>query len=226
MESYIWMRFSDMYATAHTQCKRPTLIGKNILSNLKISCPGTFLYHESEEHSLASVLIHIILGASKEETEILNRLEDQRYHEEIDVNAGEMIFQKETHSDSFFVVLKGCVANSTPTAYKAQRQQQEVLSGAGIVKPKHKGRSSHAHGAATLWPVGGVFGYLDFLLERPTSFRTIATLDGTRVARFTHSHINLSQAEDPELHALLQRVLLHISSRNNLAKLINVNGSS
>jgi MFS superfamily sulfate permease-like transporter/CRP-like cAMP-binding protein len=177
----------------------------------RLSSLSHMVAHESEEHSLASVLAHI-LGASKEETEILNRLEDQRYHEEIDVNAGEMIFQKETHSDSFFVVLKGCVANSTHTAYKAQRQQQEVLSGAGIVKPKRQGRSSHAQGAATLWPVGGVFGYLDFLLERPTSYRTIATLDGTRVARFTHSHINLSQAEDPELHALLQRVLLHTSS--------------
>ena len=62
---------------------------------------------------------------------------------------------------------------------------------------------------STLWQVGGVFGYNDYLLERPRSFHALATQDGTKVARFTHSHMNLLQTEDPALYGLMQKVLLH-----------------
>ena len=172
-----------------------------------------------QQQSLASVVAHMI-GASEEEKDALERLDDQRYHEEKGYSCGQLIFQKDTHPDAFYIVLKGSVANSTATAHQQLRLGQPVLSGAGLVQQQRLGSSSNllaalqdsdAKTVAALWHTGGVFGYLDYLLERPRQFRAIATIDGTRVARITHSHINLMQAQDKALHGVMQRVLLHAS---------------
>jgi hypothetical protein len=179
------------------------------------------------ERSLSNVLSYV-LGASNEERSILVRLEDQRYHDEVDVKSGDHVFRKNTYPEAFFVVLQGCVANSTSSAHAIERQKEPVLSGAGLVKLQRAGSSSDLFdqgfldqqnecpdkGVTSLWQVGGVFGYLDYLLERPRRFQTLATQDGTKVAHFTHSHMNLLQAEDPPLHSMIQRVLLQASNRD------------
>jgi hypothetical protein len=64
---------------------------------------------------------------------------------------------------------------------------------------------------ASLWPAGSVFGHVDFLLERPRNFRTVATQEGTVVAKISISQLHLLQSEEPALDALLQRVLLQAS---------------
>ena len=61
------------------------------------------------------------------------------------------------------------------------------------------------------WPVGGIFGYVDFLLQRPRTARTVATQEGTVCAKITQSHMNLLQSDDPELDALMQKVILKAS---------------
>ena len=62
-----------------------------------------------------------------------------------------------------------------------------------------------------VWPVGGVFGYVDFLLDRSRQFRTVATQNGTVVAKITMADLNLVRNEDPVLDGLVQRVLLQAS---------------
>jgi hypothetical protein len=62
-----------------------------------------------------------------------------------------------------------------------------------------------------VWPVGGVIGYVDFLLERPRHFRTVAAQNGTIVAKITMENLRLIQSEDPVLDGLVQRVLLQAS---------------
>ena len=176
--------------------------------------------------SISSILAHI-LGATDQMKTDLDRFENGRYHDELDLKAGDLVFQRETHPDSFFIVLQGCVANSTSSSHVVNRQNEVVISGAGIVVTPRRVHSSSnlfdqafldQHGpdevksVATVWPVGGIFGYLDYLLERPRGFRAIATLEKTRVAKFTHSHMNLMQSEDPILYGLIQRVLLHAST--------------
>ena len=64
---------------------------------------------------------------------------------------------------------------------------------------------------ATLWPVGGVFGYSDVLLDRPRTYAAFATKSGTRVARMTRSNFVLLQKEDAAMSGLLHRVLLRAS---------------
>ena len=175
------------------------------------------------ERSLANVLAYV-LGASEQDREILERLSDERYHDEVEVKSGGIVFHKNTHSDSFYVVLRGCVAYSSSNSREIARQEQPVLSGAGLVTPKRVLSASNLFDAdflqqqrtspgkstvATLWQIGGIFGYNDFLLERPRSFQVLGTMEGTKVARFSHSQMNLLQSEDPALYALMQRVLLH-----------------
>ena len=175
-----------------------------------------------EEQPLAHVLTYM-LGASSEESNLLERLNDQQYHDEVVFGAGESIFQRNTHAESFYVVLRGCVANSSTSAHLIARQEEPVVSGAGLVRPKRVGsasklfdleflekqKESPGKTVATLWRVGGIFGYNDYLLERPRLYQAVATQDGTRVARFTYSQMNLLQIQDPPLYALMQRVLLH-----------------
>ena len=174
--------------------------------------------HQSFTNVLAK-----ILKSSGEEKAVLSRLEEaQRYHDEKELSSGDVIFHKDTHSDSFYVVLQGSVANTSGSARAVGRLRQEVFSGAGrvgsksdLLDPLFLEQSQGKGGgdvAAMTWGIGSVVGYLDYLLDRPRLFRLTATKSGTRVAQITNSHMNLLQAEDAELYALVQRVLLHAST--------------
>lgn len=116
-----------------------------------------------------------ILGCASEEERTLQKLNSKRYHEEIEFDAGEEIFAVNTHSDAFFIVLHGSVAvaiNTTDHRY-AEKSAKRILSGAGVVEhsismqdlldpyPNEKKKSPFVF--ASVWPVGGVFGYVDCL---------------------------------------------------------------
>ena len=174
-------------------------------------------------HSTFTNVLAKILKSSAEEIAILTRFEEaQRYHDEREFSAGDIIFDKNTHADAFYVVLEGAVANSTGSARAVGRLRQGVISGAGRVGSKSnlldplflQESQDKAAGdvAAMIWGVGGIVGYLDYLLDRPRLFRLTATKSTTRVAQISYSHMNLLQAEDAELYTVMQRVLLHAST--------------
>ena len=172
---------------------------------------------DPQANSLGSVIAHMLGMNSMKELDILKRLDDGCYHEEMTLKSGQMLFEKGTHSDSFFIVLTGTVANATKSKREADRLRQPVVSGAGIVRIESSGSIHAEEGlvrteAATFWHVGGVFGYVDFLLERPRLFRALASMDETKVAKFSHSGMNLLQQKDTELFGVMQRVLLHAST--------------
>lgn len=175
-----------------------------------------------QERTIADVLAHI-LGTDEKERELLKQLDSSRYHDELELKSGQYIFHRNTYPDSFYVVMAGVVANSTSSEIMQGRQTRPVMSGAGLVAPKRVGSASNLFdeaykaqnsdkAVATLWQVGSVFGYNDYLLDRPRTFGALATLDGTKVARITHSHMNLASTEDPQLHNLFQKLLLHAST--------------
>lgn len=172
------------------------------------------------QRSLMSVLADI-LKASDEEKKVLSRLEEERYHTERELHAGQVIFHLNTHADSFFVVLQGSVANNSGSARAVSRLKQPVISGAGIVGSRsdlmesvylEKKAEGPGDVAAMIWGVGSVVGHLDYLLDRPRLFRLIARSEGTRVAQITNSHMNLLKEDDAELYTLIQRLLLHACS--------------
>jgi len=181
------------------------------------------LDEEGLDTSLSKVFSRI-LGCSQEEEKTLGILEGKRYHEEIELGAGQEVFSRNAHSDSFYVVLKGAVAaaiEATDPRYE-MKSRRKILSGAGIVSQTGsssnlldpliwKDSSSSALIVASVWPRGGILGYVDCLLERPRHFRAVATQAGTRVAKITVAQLQLMQSEEPVLDGLIQRVLLQAS---------------
>lgn len=175
-----------------------------------------------EEQSLEGILVQL-LESGTDELSVLKRLAGGRYHEEIELRSGEQIFGKNTYPDGFYIVISGVVANSTSSGMTMDTRTRPVVSGAGPVTQKRVGSASNLFDEGfkkslkgktvlSLWNAGGVLGYNDFLLDRPRTFRALATLDGTKVARFTRSHLNLAQSEDPEVAHLVQKLLLRAST--------------
>jgi CRP-like cAMP-binding protein len=167
------------------------------------------------------MLIGKMIGANSMEEITLKKMDEQHYYEEICLSAGSVLFDKDSHADSFYIVLKGAVANEMNVSRNSLRDA--VISGAGLVSSR-VGSSSNlidqdllnetpmrSSSMASIWSAGGVFGYLDFLLMRPREYRSIATQADTRVARISQSHLDLLQEEDGELYILIQRCLLQAS---------------
>ena len=165
-----------------------------------------FLEEKSRAHTISHVLSNF-LGSTNDQTHILEKLMDLRWHKEVTYNSGQVIFHKRSDSDAFFVVLHGCVANSTSSNIQSMRQKQSVVSGAGKVAST-LGTSSHNH---TLWQAGAVFGFNDYLLGRKRLFETVATID-TKLAIFSRSGMITLCTQDPELYAMMQQVLLRAST--------------
>lgn len=170
-----------------------------------------------EELSVSDAFARI-LDATDDECVALKRLDGLQYHDIIEYNPGDKVFAKGAHSDSFYTVLSGAVASYHGDERTLYRQKQ-IISGAGLV-PTSPASSSNLLDSdfmqgqnskvATVWPVCGIFGYTDLLLERPRFFGATAAKTHTRLAKLGRSHMNLI-AEDPELNALVHRVLLRAS---------------
>jgi CRP-like cAMP-binding protein len=60
--------------------------------------------------------------------------------------------------------------------------------------------------------VGGIFGFVDFLLEHHRSFRSVASRDKTVVAKITRAGLDRLQEEHPEVVRIVQSVLLQASA--------------
>eukprot|EP00934_Nitzschia_sp_Nitz4_P003219 Nitzschia sp. Nitz4//scaffold16_size188269//130393//133293//NITZ4_001806-RA/size188269-augustus-gene-0.81-mRNA-1//1//CDS//3329538562//3209//frame0 len=175
-----------------------------------------------EEQTLGDILADM-LSSDDTEKEILSRMDEGRFHNVIHLKSGQKLFSKGSYPDAFYIVLKGVVANSTSQGEIVGKENETVISGAGIVRAKRGSSASSLFddnfkesltkkAVLSLWQVGGIFGYNDFVLERPRTFRALATQDGTTVARITRSHTNLAATEDKEVSNVLQKVLLHASS--------------
>ena len=149
------------------------------------------LEKKSKDESISSILSKF-LGASVAQEEVLERLMDLRYHEEKTFHAEQFIFSKRSNADAFYIVLHGCVGTNSTSSSGAGRASSGTIG--------------------TLWQVGGVFGFNDFLLERKRTFQTFAMADATKLAIFTRSGMSTLSMQDPELYGLMQQVLLRAST--------------
>ena len=199
-----------------------------LLHQMKPSLRGGMIqprFASRDENTLHCVLSRM-LDLSDEDEEVLEGFKDSRFHDEISLERGQVLFDKDTHSDSFYIVLRGAVANRTGSGRSATQSKDMVISGAGPIARRQYGSSSNlidpellgspttSHrgtGVATIWSAGGIFGYVDYVMERPRTFRAMATQNGTKVAKVTRTHANSMQTNEPELFVLLQRSLLHAS---------------
>ena len=99
-----------------------------------------------KDTTLSSILGRFLLAGSiatgyspEELLIILQRLDSQRYHSELEYQAGEKIMAQDTRPESFYVVLEGAVASGAATPESVQRHRQPIVSGAG---PVHLTQSS------------------------------------------------------------------------------------
>ncbi len=171
-------------------------------------------------------IFQLLLDATEEEEELLKLLESGRYHDEISFQAGDVVFAKDTHADAFYVVLQGSVAivsTSSTHRRKSFRQPFPGTNAGSLITPTSPTTTTTttttprmdpklAANATSVWPTGGVFGFVDFWLQRPRVFQVVCcTQSPTICAKMTHSHWNLLQQENEALAALVQRVLLNAS---------------
>jgi CRP-like cAMP-binding protein len=168
------------------------------------------------EKSIAIIITHI-LGLEAEERNAVKILEDERYYSELHLQAGQLVFNKDTHPSSFYIVLKGSVAVASTEATTSGKKKGGggggggggIVSGAGPVRGSYSRKWLDPNveipqgSLRSIWPVGGMFGYVDYILEQPRRFRAVSAQDGTIVAKFTRSQMLLLRSEDAELHGIM-----------------------
>ena len=184
----------------------------NLISEMQPAAPHGMIPPSSrrvvleERISLKDAFVNI-LGLKPEEEAKLHAFEAERgpFHDEVEYRSGEAIFQEGDYSDAFFVVLSGAVA-----LFESGRMSSNLdfLSGAGSVRPS---RISSLGDVGAFIPTGGIFGFVDYVLDQPRLFSAVAAKDKTFIARLHRQGLLKLKAESPELDRIVDRVLLQIS---------------
>ena len=189
--------------------KRPSFIRLDELigpvDNVGASVPKETLPH---------IFSHV-LGLHDSELSKLSVLENQEFHEEVVCQEGDVIYRRDANSDAFFIVLKGAVA-LVREDYIKPNQNSTIVSGAGQVQmsqsPLRTLRKAKEIGdIRAILQIGTIFGYVDFLLERPRTFGVIASQDGTILAKISHERMDQLEVTNPDVYRIFQSVLLQSS---------------
>ena len=169
-------------------------------------------------HQLTYIFLNVLRGElSVEEKKVVDGIVS--YYEEARYQPGETIFQKNTHPDAFYIVVKGAVA--VPHDRRGSLPMM-IRSGAGAIERPQSLSSSNLLGmlgddgehksVESFHKVGGTFGYCDFMLERYRTFDAIASPnEGATVAVFTRINLNKMEAENRPLYVIVQKLLLRAS---------------
>eukprot|EP00978_Attheya_sp_CCMP212_P021387 scaffold62347_cov53-Attheya_sp.AAC.2 len=161
--------------------------------------------------SLSSVFSHY-LALDEVDARLLEELENhgQSFHQELHLQAGEAVFTVDDPSDAFFVVLSGSVTICQNELIN-KNATQSFASGAGsVIISKHN--SVIGQGGAIL-NVGSIFGFVDFILERPRHFSVMVATKGstTVIAKIHRSGLDRLKATNPAFDRMVDKVLLQAS---------------
>ena len=108
-------------------------------------------------------------------------------------------YHLDAHSESFGVVLRGSVANVRGNISKELPVSSKLLD------------TVEAGQIRSFLSAGGIFGYVDFLLGANRTFSTVASEDGTIVAKVTRRGMDRLQEEYPETARIVEKALLQSS---------------
>jgi len=174
------------------------------------------------------------LGLEEREIQLLEKFEvnERKFHEELEMNSGDAIFEEDEHTDSFYVIMAGSVAlhrnrfsNTPKPAGKSQKRSSSqhdsynrdgVYSGAGFVSLTK--RHSFKQKARNLGLInqylqaGSIIGFVDFILDQNRRFGAVAK-GKTIVAKISREGLDNLKAENPELQRIVDKVLLQASIR-------------
>jgi CRP-like cAMP-binding protein len=207
----------------HVLIREVSAVGHPITESKSLSRLDSVL--KGEETTLANVISHV-LGLYGEDCEKLEPLLScgNRYYSEELYRPGDIIFTKNDQSDAIYVVLEGAVAvikNAKIGSGRSKKTSSNILSGSGL----HKHRSAKSHllsdsihsgtnenlVVASMWGVGGIFGYSDCLLSRPYTFNAVCSQEKTRIAKITRAQLKMLREEKPQCEALVKDTVLQAS---------------
>lgn len=147
-------------------------------------------HHEQEHHKL----IAFEVGGSAQV-------------EEIEFNFRDDIYEKGEAADSFYVVLAGCI--------EIYRDGDDEMESKYSFSSNRKSMDNSSRGGlgeiVSYLQVGGIFGYIDFSLGRRRAFNAVCSKDNTIVAKITRESICKLEKDDPDLHRIIEKVLLQAS---------------
>jgi len=170
---------------------------------------------DSSHHKLTYIFTNILREElSEDEKSLIDGIGP--YYEETTFRGGEPIFQKDTHPDAFYIVLKGAVAVPRDRKRSEKIASPKVLSSSNLMELSLSSSNLMAIGdddtslISSFHNVGGIFGYCDFLLKRQRTFHAYASGDAT-VARFTSQSLETMKRDDWPLYVIVQNLLLQAS---------------
>jgi len=121
------------------------------------------------------------------------RIKTKSFYDEINFDSGDIILQKDMPTDAFYIVLKGAVA--------AIRKLDET-----------KGTELNRGTVTGLLQMGAVFGFVDFLLERPRTINVVAvSKHKTTVAKISRKQLKQLEKDHPHLGQIIRDILLKAS---------------
>jgi len=161
--------------------------------NLTISLSSAFTnFLGLEEQSAAALVEYESHGKS--------------FHTETVYTSGQTIFSPGTNADGFYVVLSGTVCVLLADRFAGS---QTILSGAGMQQLQRPNMNVFQDGSISrVLSVGSVFGFVDYILQRPRSFHVVAGAKNALVAKVSRAGLNELKKETPELERIVDKVLL------------------
>jgi len=133
----------------------------------------------------------------------------------LDLKYAESVFTVDQLADSFFIVLCGSVGI-------CRADPQEEHQRRSIIHSRTPGQSEAPFtNVVSYLSVGGIFGFVDFAIQRRRSFNAVCLRDGTVVAKISRSMLERLSNDDKVLHQIIERVLMQAS----LMELANIDVS-
>jgi CRP-like cAMP-binding protein len=104
------------------------------------------------------------------------------------------------------VVLSGTVAVLLDDRFGGS---QTLISGGGVQKLQRPNMNMFEAGQISrVLSVGSIFGFVDYILQRPRSFQVVAGAKNALVAKVSREGLNELKKETPELERIVDKVLL------------------
>jgi CRP-like cAMP-binding protein len=148
------------------------------------------------------------LGLDEKSTSALAEYErrGKLFHTETVYTDGQTIFKPGTNADGFYVVLSGTVAVLLEDRFGGDKQT--IVSGAGVQTLQRPNMNVLQPGQISrVLSVGSVFGFVDYILQRPRSFQTVGAKNAL-VAKISRKGLEEVKKENPELERIVDKVLL------------------
>jgi hypothetical protein len=159
-----------------------------------------------------STIFSRILGIGKDDYQILNSFKEGGIAlvQEVTYKRGDEIYTKGENANSFYVVLAGGVEICRDVGDVLELKPSSKKGKQISLKKMLSSKSSLGEVVSHI-QVGGIFGFVDFMLDRRRLLNAICSKDGTILAKFTNEIMKHLEENHQDLHHIIEKVLLQTS---------------